>query len=83
MGAAGSLAAILALGVSVMMTGGLHEDGLADCADGFGGGQTKDQKLAIMKDSRVGSYGVLALVLVIAAHAMALANLPALPQLKA
>ena len=75
-----SLAAILALGVSVMMTGGLHEDGLADCADGFGGGQTKDQKLAIMKDSRVGSYGVLALVLVIAARMMALANLPATAQ---
>ena len=75
-----SLAAILALGVSVMMTGGLHEDGLADCADGFGGGQTKDQKLAIMKDSRVGSYGVLALVLVIAARMMALATLPATAQ---
>ena len=75
-----SLAAILALGVSVMMTGGLHEDGLADCADGFGGGQTKDQKLAIMRDSRVGSYGVLALVLVIAARMMALATLPATAQ---
>ena len=71
------LASILAISAGVMMTGGLHEDGLADCADGFGGGQTKDQKLAIMKDSRVGSYGVLALILVIAARIMALAALPA------
>ena len=63
-----------------MMTGGLHEDGLADCADGFGGGQTKDQKLAIMRDSRVGSYGVLALILVTAARIMALAALPATAQ---
>ena len=80
LGLPAGLAAILALGVGVMMTGGLHEDGLADCADGFGGGQTKDQKLAIMKDSRVGSYGVLALILVIAARIMALAALPATAQ---
>ena len=80
LGLSTSLAAILALGVGVMMTGGLHEDGLADCADGFGGGQTKDQKLAIMRDSRVGSYGVLALILVIAARIMALAALPATAQ---
>ncbi len=77
LGLPAGLAAILALGAGMMITGGLHEDGLADCADGFGGGQTKDQKLAIMKDSRVGSYGVLALILVIAARIMALAALPA------
>ena len=77
LGLPAELAAILALGAGMMMTGGLHEDGLADFADGFGGGQTKDQKLAIMKDSRVGSYGVLALLLVIAARIMALAALPA------
>ena len=74
------LAAILALAAGMMMTGGLHEDGLADCADGFGGGQSRDQKLEIMKDSRVGSYGVLALILVIAARIMALAALPATAQ---
>ncbi len=45
-----------------MVTGGLHEDGLADCADGFFGGQSPTQRLEIMKDSRVGSFGVLALV---------------------
>ena len=80
LGLSAGLAAILALSVGMMMTGGLHEDGLADCADGFGGGQTKDQKLAIMRDSRVGSYGVLALILVIAARIMALAALPATAQ---
>ena len=80
LGLPAGLAAILALGVGVLITGGLHEDGLADCADGFGGGQTKDQKLAIMKDSRVGSYGVLALILVIATRIMALAALPASAQ---
>ena len=80
LGLPAGLAAILALGAGVMMTGGLHEDGLADCADGFGGGQTKGQKLAIMKDSTVGSYGVLALILVISARIMALAALPATAQ---
>ncbi len=57
------VAALLALTASVLMTGGLHEDGLADTADGFGGGRTRADKLDIMRDSRVGSYGVLALVL--------------------
>ena len=80
LGLPAGLAAILALVAGVMMTGGLHEDGLADCADGFGGGQDRGQKLAIMKDSRVGSYGVLALIFVIAARIMALAALPATAQ---
>jgi adenosylcobinamide-GDP ribazoletransferase len=44
------------------LTGALHEDGLADVADGFGGGRDKMAKLAIMRDSRLGSYGVLALI---------------------
>jgi adenosylcobinamide-GDP ribazoletransferase len=57
------IAAVLAIGVIVLVTGGLHEDGLADTADGFGGGRTRDEKLAIMRDSRIGTYGVLALVL--------------------
>jgi adenosylcobinamide-GDP ribazoletransferase len=80
LGLPAGLAAILALVAGVMMTGGLHEDGLADCADGFGGGQDRGQKLAIMKDSRVGSYGALALIFVIAARIMALAALPATAQ---
>ncbi|KAJ55193.1 hypothetical protein ACMU_15670 [Actibacterium mucosum KCTC 23349] len=55
--------ALLAIGAGVLATGGLHEDGLADLADGLGGGATKDRKLEIMRDSRIGSYGVLALIL--------------------
>ena len=57
------LAALIALGVQIALTGALHEDGLADCADGFWGGQTRARRLEIMRDSRIGSYGVLALVL--------------------
>jgi len=55
--------AFLALIVAALITGALHEDGLADVADGFGGGETKAKKLAIMKDSYIGTYGVLALIL--------------------
>ncbi|RZJ77952.1 MAG: adenosylcobinamide-GDP ribazoletransferase, partial [Brevundimonas sp.] len=55
-----------------MLTGGLHEDGLSDTADGLFGGWTKARRLEIMKDSRVGSYGVLALVLVTLARWSAL-----------
>jgi len=56
-------AAVLALIAGVIVTGALHEDGLADVADGFGGGASKAKKLAIMKDSHIGAYGVLALIL--------------------
>lgn len=52
----------LALALGVILTGGLHEDGLADCADGFWGGHTRERRLEILKDSRVGSYGVLAMI---------------------
>ena len=67
--------AALVLGVEAAATGGLHEDGLADCADGFWGGRDKARRLEIMKDSRVGSYGVLALVLVTLARWSALTAL--------
>ena len=56
-----TVAAGLAIGVAILATGALHEDGLADVADGFGGGKTAGDKLAIMRDSRIGTYGVLAL----------------------
>lgn len=69
------LAALLALAATVGLTGGLHEDGLADVADGFGGGRDRAHALEIMRDSRVGSYGVLALVFSIALRAAALAAL--------
>ena len=58
-----AMAAGLALLGGVLATGGLHEDGLADCADGFGGGRDRARKLEIMRDSRIGSYGALALML--------------------
>lgn len=69
------LAAWLALAAAVLVTGGLHEDGLADLADGFGGGHDKARKLEIMRDSRIGSYGVLALILALGLKAGALAHL--------
>ena len=50
-------AAALALGASAILTGALHEDGLADVADGFGGGRDAAAKLEIMRDSRLGTYG--------------------------
>lgn len=66
-------AAAVALAVGIAATGGLHEDGAADVADGFGGGGTREDKLLIMRDSRVGSYGALALVLSILGRWTALA----------
>jgi len=56
-----SPAAALALAAGVAITGALHEDGLADTADGFGGGKDREHKLAIMRDSRLGTYGACAL----------------------
>src|SRR5690606_2272058 len=57
------VAAALALGAAMLTTGCLHEDGLSDVADGFGGGRTRDRKLEIMRDSRIGAYGASALLL--------------------
>ncbi|RYE51087.1 MAG: adenosylcobinamide-GDP ribazoletransferase, partial [Sphingobacteriales bacterium] len=53
----------LAIGCSLLLTGAFHEDGLADTADGLGGGLTRDKKLLIMKDSRIGTYGATALII--------------------
>jgi adenosylcobinamide-GDP ribazoletransferase len=58
-----SVAAVLALITVALITGGLHEDGLADFTDGLGGGRTREHRLEIMRDSRIGAYGTLALVL--------------------
>ncbi|MDE5459624.1 adenosylcobinamide-GDP ribazoletransferase [Bradyrhizobium sp. CSS354] len=62
-GLAPNLAALLALAATALVTGALHEDGLADTADGLGGGRTRERKLEIMRDSRIGTYGVCALIL--------------------
>ena len=63
LGAAPLFAATLGVAALVVVTGALHEDGLADCADGFYGGAGRVRRLEIMRDSRIGTYGVLALVL--------------------
>ncbi|MCJ2121745.1 adenosylcobinamide-GDP ribazoletransferase [Methylobacterium sp. J-077] len=69
------LAATLAVAVMVLATGALHEDGLADVADGFGGGATLERRLEIMRDSRIGAYSGAALVLALALRIGALATL--------
>jgi adenosylcobinamide-GDP ribazoletransferase len=71
------VAAGLALSALVLAAGGLHEDGLADVADGFGGGATRERKLEIMRDSRLGAYGGAALVLSLLLRVAALAALTA------
>ncbi|WP_298494034.1 adenosylcobinamide-GDP ribazoletransferase [uncultured Maritimibacter sp.] len=63
MGLAAGAAAAFGLLTLIVTTGALHEDGLADCADGFWGGHDRDRRLEIMKDSRMGSYGTIALVM--------------------
>lgn len=60
-----SLAVGLSIAASILVTGAFHEDGLSDFADGMGGGYTKEKTLAIMKDSHVGAFGVIALILVL------------------
>jgi len=60
-----SLALVLAMAASVLFTGAFHEDGFADFCDGFGGGQTKERILEIMKDSRIGTYGTIGLMLML------------------
>lgn len=69
--------AILAAGAMLLLTGGLHEDGFADIADGFGGGRTISRKIEIMQDSRIGTYGVCALVLALAFRISLIAHLVA------
>ena len=70
------LSAGLVLAAQILLTGALHEDGLADFADGIGGGHTKRKKLAIMHDSRIGAYGVLALILILGLRWGGIAGLP-------
>jgi adenosylcobinamide-GDP ribazoletransferase len=69
------LAALLAVLAGVILTGALHEDGLADTADGLIGGHNRDQRLAIMRDSRHGTFGVMAIVFSVMLRAAALAGI--------
>ena len=71
-----TLAALLILTFLVLITGGLHEDGLADTVDAFGGGWNREQVLTILRDSRIGSFGALALVISVLARFLLLSILP-------
>lgn len=75
LGVPATVAAAAALAAGLALTGALHEDGLADVADGFGGGRNRAAKLDIMRDSRLGSYGALALFLSLLARWSALVAL--------
>ncbi len=70
-GMSSTIAALLAIAALVIATGGLHEDGLADCADGLGG-RTREDALAIMRDSRIGTFGMIALFFVLSLRVTAL-----------
>jgi adenosylcobinamide-GDP ribazoletransferase len=70
------IALLLALAATLLVTGAFHEDGLADTADGFGGGWEKARILEIMKDSRLGSFGAIALAMSLLGRFMALLELP-------
>ena len=76
-GLAPNVGAALALAAAMLATGCLHEDGLSDVADGFGGGKTRERKLEIMRDSRIGAYGAAALVMSVLIRWSALADLAA------
>jgi adenosylcobinamide-GDP ribazoletransferase len=70
------LAAGLAIAAGMALTGALHEDGLADTADGLGGGRSRERALEIMRDSSIGTYGAAALIISIGLRWAALAMLP-------
>ena len=70
LGLSSSIAALLAIGAMVILTGGLHEDGLADSADGLGA-TTREKALAIMRDSHIGTFGVMALLFVLSLRVVA------------
>ncbi|MFB6306606.1 MAG: adenosylcobinamide-GDP ribazoletransferase [Flavobacteriales bacterium] len=69
------IAVLLSMASTVLLTGAMHEDGLADTFDGLGGGSDKESMLKIMKDSGIGVYGVLGLIFVLGLKAIALFNM--------
>lgn len=70
------LAVLLGMVATLLLTGAFHEDGLSDAVDGLGGGWEKEQVLTIMTDSRIGSYGAIAMVLVLLTKFQALSHMP-------
>jgi adenosylcobinamide-GDP ribazoletransferase len=77
------LPAILSTAVTLLMTGAIHEDGLADTADGLGGGATRERALEIMKDPRVGVFGAIALMLMLLLKIATLSLMPLLTAMAA
>ncbi|MGQ1787737.1 MULTISPECIES: adenosylcobinamide-GDP ribazoletransferase [unclassified Saccharicrinis] len=71
-----SISIILSMVSTILLTGAFHEDGFADVCDGFGGGWTKEKILEIMKDSRVGAYGMIGMILILMLKFLALSSLP-------
>jgi adenosylcobinamide-GDP ribazoletransferase len=69
------LAVLLSMAASIFITGAFHEDGFADFCDGFGGGYTKEKILEIMKDSRIGTYGTIGLIMMLAIKFLSLTNI--------
>lgn len=72
------VAGLVAVGFAAWLTRGLHEDGLADYVDGLGGGWTPERRLAIMKDSHIGAFGTIALMISIGLRASAIASIASL-----
>jgi adenosylcobinamide-GDP ribazoletransferase len=69
------VAALVAVALVIGLSGGLHEDGLADCADALRAGRTRERMLAILKDSQIGVYGAIALILCISVRWQALTRI--------
>lgn len=74
LGLSPAICALLAVGAAILVTGGMHEDGLADLADGCGG-RDRAHRLEIMRDSRIGSFGVLAVIMVLALRVAAIVQI--------
>lgn len=72
-----TVAVLLSMAATLLLTGALHEDGLADCCDGLGGGATREDALRIMRDPRLGAFGAIGLVMALALKWQTLAALPA------
>ncbi|WBS03759.1 adenosylcobinamide-GDP ribazoletransferase [Pseudoduganella sp. SL102] len=73
-----AVAVLLSTAAGIYLTGAFHEDGFADTCDGLGGGMTRERALEIMKDSRIGAYGAIGILLMLAVKCAALSHLPPL-----
>jgi adenosylcobinamide-GDP ribazoletransferase len=71
-----AVAVLLSTAAGIYATGAFHEDGFADMCDGFGGGHSRERVLEIMKDSRIGAYGAIGIILLLAIKCATLASLP-------